>query len=114
MLHSALKCCTSCRAVRPLMEFKADARNQDGRAARCKRCHAFKERARVPARNSAEELSDGYIARLCGFRLRDAPPDLLSMKREQLLLQRLSLVVQHAAHQPTGSNHEGIAEHPGI
>ena len=70
--------------------LKANAEKIASRKAAYYKANAEKEASRKAAYNkaNAEKLSDVYISTLLGIPLREAPHELIEMKREQLLLKR--------------------------
>jgi hypothetical protein len=75
--------------VKPLAEFAEKARRRDKRDSTCKSCvnEGFKRQV--------ECLSDAYIAAQLRLNGGVRPsPELIALKREQLLVKRLSLVLK--------------------
>lgn len=65
-----------------------------------------KEREKEALKKRIESISDGYTSRLLCIPLKDCPPELIELKREQITIKRLSRQIKQTtkAHNETSTN----------
>jgi len=103
----AAKCLAKWRAENPEKErasaAKYHAENPEKVRARVAKYRAENpEKVRAIKAKCRASLTDGYIAELLGLPVKKAPPQLIELKREQILLQRLAKEMkQEATKEPT-------------
>jgi len=103
----AAKCLAKWRAENPekgrASKAKCRAENPEKERARHAKYHAENvEKVRASKAKCRASLNDGYIAELLRLPAKKAPPQLIELKREQILLHRLAKEMkQEATKEPT-------------
>ncbi len=97
MDSNTLKVCRKCGCEKQIAMFYKNHANRDGVGSYCKSCSnniaqafagAHREIGRKKAKRQFDKVGTSYVAHLIGLPVSEVSPELVEIKREQILIKR--------------------------